>query len=189
MNEEELQTLIHGLTEIERLKTITRGTEVLGRKESTAEHAYNCILLADQILPLVTEELDHQRIRDLLLYHDLVEVYSGDSQYTKDQDVKTQAQREQEGFEKLLKIIPQPKRYEELYEEFEELQTREAQFAKAIDYLEPLVNGVNEDRISKNEGFTEQKMRSRYDKHMQRFELTEQLYEALLGIMREHGKI
>ena len=61
------------------LKEVERKTTVKERFESSAEHTYSCFILADYFLDLMGEKLDRGRVMQLLLYHDMVEIYAGDT--------------------------------------------------------------------------------------------------------------
>jgi 5'-deoxynucleotidase YfbR-like HD superfamily hydrolase len=68
---EQLKKLMH-------LKSVERAGEVDKRKESTADHVYGGIILAEHFLKKIKEPLDETKILKLLLYHDLVEIETGD---------------------------------------------------------------------------------------------------------------
>jgi putative hydrolase of HD superfamily len=53
-----MEKLIIALTELEKLKYVERGTNVKGRKESTAEHSWSCLLIADILIDYVEEPLN-----------------------------------------------------------------------------------------------------------------------------------
>ena len=48
-----MQELIKCLAELEKLKTIERGLNVGNRKESTAEHSWSCMLIADILMDYI----------------------------------------------------------------------------------------------------------------------------------------
>ncbi len=77
----------------------------------------------------------------MLLIHDLVEVYSGDTfHYHKEAD-ETLAAREMEAAKKIFGILSeeQGKELLDLWVEFENQRTPEAQFAASIDRLIPML--------------------------------------------------
>jgi putative hydrolase of HD superfamily len=88
------------------------------------------------------KELDILRVIKMLLIHDLVEIYSGDTWAYDLEAGTTQASRERESARKVFSLLPaeQGADFEQLWREFEERQTPEAQFAASIDALQPLMN-------------------------------------------------
>lgn len=57
-----------------QLKAVYRACDVDDRKESSAEHSWGCMILADYFLSKMKLKLDRTKVMDILLYHDLVEV-------------------------------------------------------------------------------------------------------------------
>lgn len=64
---------------IYKLKDVYRYASVGDRKESTAEHIFSSIVLADFLMHKYDFGVDMQRVIELLLYHDFAEIYAGDS--------------------------------------------------------------------------------------------------------------
>ena len=54
-------------------------TYTAARFETVAEHNWHTLLLAMLLADAAPEGVDHNRVRDLLIVHDLVEVYAGDT--------------------------------------------------------------------------------------------------------------
>lgn len=67
-----LENIIFVLKELEKLKYVERGSNVRGRKESTAEHSWSCIMNADTLIDYVDEPLDRLKVIEYLIYHDVV---------------------------------------------------------------------------------------------------------------------
>jgi putative hydrolases of HD superfamily len=77
----------------------------------------------------------------LVLVHDLVEIYAGDTPLYDDVARVDQREREERAADALFALLPgdQGRRLRELWDEFEERRTPEARFAKAMDRLQPLL--------------------------------------------------
>ena len=97
------------------------------------------ILLADHSV----RDVDVFRVVKMLLIHDIVEIDAGDMPIhgTQRQD---QAQLERAAAERIFGLLPSPQADElrALWEEFEAAETFDAQFAKALDRLQPLLVNV-----------------------------------------------
>lgn len=129
---------IESFDEFFKLKSVYRLGTVGDRHESSAEHSWSCLLVADFLLDKVDEELDRQRIYELLMYHDLVEAECGDTPTGPAVDKSRQASMEAAASTRLAQRLPEPiaTRFRERFEEFELQETREAQFAKVVDGFE-----------------------------------------------------
>ena len=124
-----------GLKNVKRTCIISLGNRV----ENSAEHSWHVALMAMVLAEHCPEPIEISRVIELLLIHDLVEVYAGDTLIYDDEAIKDQALREQTAAEKLFGMLPrdQRKRIESLWEEFESRSTPEARYAKAIDSIAP----------------------------------------------------
>lgn len=127
----------------DKLKSIHRANWVRDDKrfETVAEHVWHTSLLAMLFADAAPEGTDHNRVRDLLIVHDLVEVYAG--------DVPIWDQREGDGLEarehaagvRLTALLPEDQRarIDLLWQEFQNQQSGEARFARAIDAIHPMI--------------------------------------------------
>ena len=106
------------------------------RMESVAEHIYGTCILAIAIDSEFTMEIDLQKVVLMLVIHELEEIKMGDLTPF---DKETQEERKRLGriaVQEVLKDLTKEEEYRNLIEEFEEMQTREAIFAKMCDKLE-----------------------------------------------------
>jgi putative hydrolases of HD superfamily len=131
------------LLEIDRLKQVVRRTHILGggRRENTAEHSWHLALFAIVLAEWADEEIDLQRVVELCLVHDLVEIDAGD---TFAYDVAGNAdklERERVAAERIFGMLPadQCLRFRELWDEYERADTPESRFANAVDRLQPVL--------------------------------------------------
>lgn len=183
-----MEKLITCLTELEKLKIVDRGLNVGNRKESTAEHSWSCMLIADILLEYIDEPLNRLRVYEYLLYHDVVEVYAGDAKFNNPKEIRLKDEKEMASMKKIVSILPNPKRYIKIIEEYENRESREAQFAKAIDCLDACVKNLNDDKKSNSDGFTEELIRTKYIPHVSKFEFTQDLFETLMNKLKEQNK-
>lgn len=127
---------------LERLKEVYRISSVEKRKESTAEHTYGCLILADLVMSYKDFNVDRQKVMDLILYHDVVEIEVGDTPFEPGSKRTDKMELERKAAQELKTKIPKTisEKYIKLFEEFEERETREAKFAKLIDLFESQIH-------------------------------------------------
>lgn len=126
------------------LKTINRMNSVGNRKESSAEHSWSALMLADYFMEKCDMEIDKLKVYELLMYHDVVEIESGDIAL----DPSSPAQHkgnELESANKLSKMLPvyQGQKFIKLYAEFAECRTLESRFANAIDKFDAIIQELD----------------------------------------------
>jgi putative hydrolase of HD superfamily len=128
-----------------KLKSVYRFNSVGERKESTAEHSWGCLILADFFLTKIEQKIDRLKVYELLMYHDVVEIEAGDS--ILHPDIKNIGKKELElkSAKILVKKLPQTlsKKYWGMFVEFEAQKTIESKFAKAIFALEAEIHELD----------------------------------------------
>ena len=138
---ERLDRQIAFLNEADKLKSVTRATELCdnSRYENSAEHSWHltlyALVLADQAGPDV--EID--RVIKMLILHDLVEIDAGDNPIFGDVDVAAMQAQEKVAADRIFGILPNDLRDDlrVIWEEFEAAATPTAQFAKSLDRFQP----------------------------------------------------
>ncbi|MCR5295255.1 MAG: HD domain-containing protein [Lachnospiraceae bacterium] len=152
MKNEELDRLFDFFRLIDREKFIGRQTYLTDgkRKENDAEHAWHMAIMTVLLAKYANEEIDVLRTVTMLLIHDLVEIYAGDTYAYDDAGKDTQAVREMEAAEKIYGMLPaeQGKWLKDLWLEFEARETPEAKFARTMDNLQPMMLNDATDGIS-----------------------------------------
>lgn len=138
-----LEKQLSFLLEIDREKEIVRQTPLAdgSRKENDAEHAWHMAVMVLLLSEYSNEPIDSLRTISMLLIHDLVEVYSGDT-YAYDEEGKaSQRERELAAAQRLYGLLPedQAEQMRVLWDEFEERKTPEARFARTLDNLQPMM--------------------------------------------------
>ena len=169
------------------LKSVERTGDVDQRKESTADHVYGAIILAEHFLKKVKEPLDELKVLKLLLYHDMVEIETGDVFILDEDKRKSKSAIEAEGAERLAEKIPKTigGEFLEFFNEFEECKTKEAQFAKAIDMLEPIVHWALHTKDWTKWGFTEQNLRDKKERYMEPFPELLEFFNNTIKVLKE----
>lgn len=127
----------------DRLKQTYRAnwTYSAARQETVAEHTWHTTLLAMLLQDTAPDDTDHSHVRDLLIVHDLVEVFAGDTVLWDDVPLDDVTVREFAAGERLMAMLPeaQQARLDPLWREFQAQETIEARFARAIDSIHPMV--------------------------------------------------
>lgn len=146
---ERLAQQIAFIAETDRLKAVLRLSPLLSadRRENDAEHSWHLALMVLLLAEYANEPINVERTLKLVLVHDLVEIYAGDTCLFDDAARQTQAERERAAAQRLFALLPadQEAEFHALWDEFEERHTPEAKFAKALDRFQPLLlNAGNE---------------------------------------------
>ncbi len=143
-----LEAQIAFLKEADQLKTVLRASRLLdnSRRENSAEHTWHVMLyaliLADQAGP----EVSIDRVLRMLLIHDVIEIDAGDAPIHGTVDQTAMAAKEKAAAERLFGLLPadQAADLRALWDEFEEAESPDARFAKAIDRVQtPIANLAN----------------------------------------------
>ena len=143
MDEKRLEQQIAFCREIDKEKFIGRQTWLTGatRKENDAEHAWHMAVMTVLLSEYANEEINVLRTMTMLLIHDLVEIYAGDTYAYDEEGKKTQKRRELAAADRLFQMLPedQEKKFREIWEEFEAENTPESRFARTMDNLQPMM--------------------------------------------------
>ena len=93
------------IKEIDKEKEIIRQTPLAdgSRKENDAEHAWHMAIMTMLLSEYSNEKIDKYRTMEMLLIHDLVEVYSGDT-YCYDEAGKETQRRNRQHWHKVIGI-------------------------------------------------------------------------------------
>jgi putative hydrolases of HD superfamily len=149
--------------EIDRLKGVLRQTLLTdaSRRENSAEHSWHIALMAVLFAEYAPAPLDLLKVLKMLMIHDLVEIDAGDTFCYDVQHNQSKAERETQAADRLFGLLPPDQRDElrQLWDEFEAQSSAEAQFAAAMDRLQPMLNnqqtqggtwkqhGIDRDRV------------------------------------------
>ncbi len=140
---------VHKLRYFYRLKEVTRYNtprEMEDDTESVAEHLYGMQLLTHYFFPLEDSgsKLDRAKVSALITMHDIDEIETGD--YVSYIKTDMHRQEAEAAMPKVLSMVPShiKETVTDIVREYEEQKTLEAQFVKAIDKIEPLLQIFNE---------------------------------------------
>jgi len=163
---ENLEQQIKFLIEIDKLKTIERKTKIISdsRRENDAEHSWHLAMMAIVLHKHANQEIDLFRVIKMLLVHDLVEIDAGDTFAYDTNGQGDKYERELLAAERIFGMLPEEQGAElmELWEEFENKETKEAQFAASLDRLQPLIhNYLNEGDTWQKFNITSEKVLAR----------------------------
>jgi putative hydrolases of HD superfamily len=124
----------------ERLKRELRHSWLSdGRRESVAEHTWFIALMALLTYKRLEEPVSLERVLSMAIVHDLAEVEVGDIPYFETGDRKARkAELELAAIDRIAAMLPAPEGdvVRQLWLEFEEGQTPESRFVRALDHLE-----------------------------------------------------
>ncbi|GAA1452456.1 HD domain-containing protein [Nocardiopsis tropica] len=149
VDNERLNAQLRFLLEVDKLKRILRQNLLVdgSRRENSAEHSWHLALSARTFAEYAPEGTDIDRVVEMLVLHDIVEIDAGDTFLFDKVNSETQEARERAAAARIFPLLPedQAERARELWEEFEARVSAEARFARAVDRLSPmLANWHNE---------------------------------------------
>ncbi|MFC3533904.1 HD family hydrolase [Vogesella facilis] len=141
-----LEQQLNFLREIDRLKSVVRQSPLLdqSRKENSAEHSWHLALYALLLHDYAAAPVNSNRVIQMLLLHDIVEIDVGDFPLHAGFSSDVQAKQEAAAAVRLFGLLP-PQQGSELlalWQEFERAESEDAKFAKALDRLQPLLINV-----------------------------------------------
>lgn len=176
---------INQLRKVYELKQVYRHASVDDRKESTAEHTFSSLVLADFLMLKHDFNVNRHRVLDLILYHDFVEIYSGDMPLHSALRSSMQS-KESAAAKRLFNELPPSlaRKYKPLYEEFEGRQTREAKFAFAIEQLDAEIHELDYKKDWK--GWTEELLRKLKGHCFEEFPELKKLFEEQIRYLRKN---
>lgn len=168
--DDRLMKQIEFIVEIDKLKSIYRQSFIMdgSRQENDAEHTWHLSMMAIILLEHANESLSIVRVLKMLFIHDIVEIDAGDTFAYDTTGYLDKFERERAAAERIYGLLPQDQRDElfALWIEFEEGNTAEAQFAAAVDRLQPLLhNFYTEGKSWRKHGITRQMVLDR-NKHI-----------------------
>lgn len=149
MEKDRLKQQFDFLLEADKEKSIGRQTYISDgtRKENDAEHAWHLALMAVLLNEYSNDKIDVLKTITMLLTHDLVEIYAGDTYAYDETANESKRQRETVAADRLYGLLPEDQRLElcSLWEEFEQASTPEAKFAHTLDNIQPLMLNASTD--------------------------------------------
>ena len=142
-DQERFEKQLAFIREIDKEKMIKRQSYITDceTRENDADHAWHMAIMTVLLSEYSNEDIDVLKTMTMLLIHDLVEVYAGDTYAYDEEGKKTQAEREALAAEKIYSLLPEDQGgyLKSLWLEFEEQKTPEAKFARTMDCFQPLI--------------------------------------------------
>lgn len=143
MLDERLRKQMEFLIEIDKVKNIFRMTYVAdgSRHENDAEHSWHMGIMAFLFAEYVGDAVNVNKVIKMVLVHDLVEIYAGDTFAFDEKGYEDKELRERESADKLFGMLPKSQEIEfrALWDEFEAGLTKEAQYGIMLDTMQPLL--------------------------------------------------
>ncbi len=131
------------IKEIDGLKKIGRQTYLkdASRKENDAEHSWHLAMMALILQEYANKEIDVLRVITMVLFHDVVELDAGDTYAYDEAGNASKRERELAAAERIFHLLPEDQAvyFRNIWDEFEERQTIEAQFAHTLDNIQPMM--------------------------------------------------
>jgi putative hydrolase of HD superfamily len=143
INEQRLRSQFEFLVTLDAMKSIERRSPVYsgGRRENDAEHSWHTAVMAMVFAEYAPEGADPGRAAQMLLVHDLIEIYAGDTFAYDVQANAGKAAREAQAADRLYALLPpeQGAALRGLWEEFDAMETPDARYAAALDRVQPIL--------------------------------------------------
>jgi putative hydrolases of HD superfamily len=146
-NNARLDAQLSFLLEIDKLKNVLRRNLLIdsSRRENTAEHSWHIAILAGVLREYSTEPINLERVLLMLLVHDIVEIDAGDTYAYDETGYLDKSEREHAAAERIFSLLPEDQHhtFNNLWLEFEAVQTAESRFANTVDRLMPIYHNYS----------------------------------------------
>ena len=141
---ERLDQQLRFIKEIDRLKSVLRQSPLVdaSRRENSAEHSWHLAMMAVALGEYAPDGADLNRVITMVLLHDIVEIDAGDTfVYATDAALAEAERAEHAAADRIFALLPadQATALRAIWDEFEERRTPAAQFARALDRLQPML--------------------------------------------------
>ena len=179
------------IVEVDKAKEIMRRTYLTKsqRFENDAEHSWHLALMAPLLKEYIKEDVNIERVINMVIIHDLVEIDAGDTFCYDKEGNLTKREREVKAADRIFNILPkdQAKIIYDLWNEFEEMKTIESKYAACLDRIQPILNNIaTGGRAWKENNTTKSMVLGRMSVIK---ETSEELWELILAIINEGVKI
>jgi len=160
-----LEMQLDFIIEIDKIKNIFRKTKLFdgNRFENDSEHSWTICIMALLLKEYSNFSVNIERIIEMLLIHDIVEIDAGDT-FLYSAERKNALEKEEIAAERIFGLLEKDQKEYliKLWNEFEKKETNEAKFASVFDRLEPIMqnyitegytwrnNNINYDMVIKN---------------------------------------
>lgn len=152
MDRERFEKQMAFILEIDKLKQVGRQNYLAdgSRKENDAEHSWHLAMMALLLSEYAPGKVDTGKVILMVLMHDIVEIIAGDTYCYDEEGRLDKEEREKKAAEVLFGMLPDDQKdmMWSLWNEFEEGQTPEAEFAAILDRLQPFFLNYKSDGVS-----------------------------------------
>jgi len=162
------------IRDTDKMKGILRANMMLdgSRHEDDAQHSWHAALMALVMAEYAKPGVNIDHALRMLLVHDLVEIDAGDTYAYDEAGYQDKSEREHKAADRIFGLLPKELGAElrTLWEEFEACSTLTAEYANAIDRLQPLwgnfwvdgkvweENGITMEKVLKRNEITQKAM-------------------------------
>lgn len=134
------------IAEMDKMKNILRRTLITdsSRRENDAEHSWHIALMAVILEEYAAKPVNMSRVLSMLVIHDLIEVYAGDT-FAFDVEANMEKEsKEKVAADKLFSILSDEQgiKLRSLWEEFDAMNTDDSIFAASLDRLQPFIHNT-----------------------------------------------
>jgi putative hydrolase of HD superfamily len=134
------------IKEIDKIKQIIRQNYIAdsSRRENDAEHSWHLAMIVI-VLSEYFQNIDLLKSLKMVLLHDLIEIYAGDTFAYDEKENESKYQREKIAADKIFGLLPQDQSEEfiNLWYEFEDGTSPESIFANIADRIQPLILNIS----------------------------------------------
>lgn len=138
---------IEFIKEIDKVKLIQRKTKLFNsdRHENDGEHSWHLAMMTLILAEYSNQKIDILKVLKMVLIHDIVEIDAGDTFLYDTQKDHSNTDEERIAAQRIFGILPedQTQAFIDIWTEFENGETNEAKFAKAMDRFEPILQNVS----------------------------------------------
>lgn len=170
---------------LEEMKKIQRQTKIIGcdRRENDAEHSWHIATMSIFLQNYSSKDIDINKVIKMLLIHDLVEIFAGDTFAYDTIAYSDKEERELNAMSKLKSMLSEDMAYtlESLWLEFEQVESKESKYANAMDRLQPILSN-----IYSGNGGTWVKHHVKLSQVLERIEIIKEFSNEIYDFIYEH---
>lgn len=160
---EKLKKQMEFLIEVDKLKQVFRQSRLSdnSRHENDAEHSWHLCMMVMTLEEYAEEGTDILKCIKMLLIHDIVEIYAGDTYLYDEKGNSDKLEREKAAAEKIYGMLEreQGEYFKALWNEFDKGETKEANFANILDRVQPIMlNYLTEGVMWKQHGISKKQV-------------------------------
>lgn len=185
-----LQNILKFFHLCENLKTEKRhGKTSDNENDRVASHSWRIAIMVIVLAPFLEKKFDVMKTLKIALIHDLPEIITGDQAYFlhvfDDEAKKLKNNKENKAMLELIQCLPLENREElgNLWKDYEQQQSYEAQVVKALDKLEAQIQH-NEADISVWNDFD----KACYDSYLDKFCNFDQILKSLKQLVQDESR-